>query len=52
MFGIEMAKLHGKDVKPIVHSNLSRRPIGGGRCTWLIPLQRHTLKLNPTINDI
>jgi len=52
MLGIEMAELHGKDVKPIVHSNSSRRPIGGGKCAWLTPLRKHTLKLNTTIDDI
>jgi len=36
--GIEMVELHGKDVKPIVHYNPLRKPIGGGKCAWLIPL--------------
>ncbi len=52
MLRIEMVELLGKDVKRIVHSNMSRRPIGGGKCTWLTTLRRYALKLNLTIDDI
>jgi hypothetical protein len=52
MFRIEMVELLGKDVKPIVHCNMSRRPIGGGKCTWRTALRRYALKLNLTIDDI
>jgi hypothetical protein len=38
ILGIEMVELHGKDVKPIVHCNMLGRPIGGGKCVWLITL--------------
>jgi hypothetical protein len=50
--GIEMAELHGKDVKPIVHFNPLGRPIGGGKCTWLTTLRGYALKFNPAIEDI
>jgi hypothetical protein len=36
--GIEMAKLHGKDVQPIVDYNQLGTPIDGGRYVWLITL--------------
>jgi hypothetical protein len=35
MLGIEMAELHGKEVKSIVHCNLLGRPIGDGKCVWI-----------------
>ncbi len=50
--GIEVATLHGKEIKPIGHCNVQGRPIGGGRNNWLTTLRSYALKFNLIVDDI
>ncbi|CAM6027845.1 unnamed protein product [Sphagnum balticum] len=50
--GNEMAALHDEEVKLVMHCNVQRSPMGGGRNNWLLTLRSYALKFNPTIDDI